>query len=114
MVRKLAENLSLEMEGLKKDTQEIICQIQQIPYGQVASYKEIGNRAGLINGARQVSRILHSLSEKYELPWWRVIGSDGKIKLTAEAKQEQIRLLRLEEVEISDLGNIKNKNKLKD
>jgi methylated-DNA-protein-cysteine methyltransferase-like protein len=91
---------------LKLDTQRIIVQIRAVPYGQVASYKEIGNLAGLANGARQVARILHSLSDKYQLPWWRVIRSDKTLGLTGAARAEQIRLLRLENVNVDDLGHV--------
>ncbi|MBB5888277.1 MGMT family protein [Lactovum miscens] len=96
---------------LKRDTRRIIQEIKAIPYGTVASYKEIGNLAGLVNAGRQVARILHSLSYKYEMPWWRVIGSDGRIKLTGPAKAEQIRLLKLEKVEVSELGQVKRQKK---
>lgn len=95
-----------DFSKLKLDTQNIIRQIKCIPYGQVASYKEIGNLAGLTNGARQVARILHSLSDKYELPWWRVIRSDGRIALTGFGRAEQIRLLRLEGVSVDKLGHV--------
>ncbi|MDR0299179.1 MAG: MGMT family protein [Streptococcaceae bacterium] len=96
-----------DFSQLKLDSQSIIQQIKAIPYGTVASYKEVGNMAGLVNGGRQVARILHTLSEKYEMPWWRVIGSDGHVKLTGEGRAEQIRLLRIEQVQVSDLGYVK-------
>ncbi|MDR2977664.1 MAG: MGMT family protein [Streptococcaceae bacterium] len=95
-----------DFSQLKLETQRIIGQIRAVPYGQVASYKEIGNLAGLTNGSRQVARILHSLSEKYELPWWRIIKSDRTLGLTGAARVEQIRLLRLENVSVDDLGHV--------
>ena len=70
------------------------------------SYRDIGLKAGLPNGARQVARILHGLSEKHQLPWWRVIRSDARIGLTGAGKAEQIRLLRLEDIEVSDTGRV--------
>lgn len=44
-------------------------------YGQIAAL------AGSPRGARQVVRVLHSLSDKYKLPWHRVINSKGEISL---------------------------------
>ena len=41
-------------------------------------------RAG---GTRQVVRILHSCSEKYDLPWHRVVNAKGK---TAFAEQDRL------------------------
>lgn len=48
-------------------------------YGQIASL------AGSPRGARQVSRILHSMSRKYHLPWHRVINAQGKLMIKDEA-----------------------------
>ena len=55
--------------------------IQKIPAGRVATYGQIASLAGNNKAARQISRILHSSSEKYELPWHRVINSQGRISL---------------------------------
>jgi len=52
-----------------------------IPAGKVATYGQIASLAGNNRAARQISRILHSSSEKYDLPWQRVINSQGKISL---------------------------------
>ena len=97
------------MTELKPITLRIIAEIKEVPYGQVSSYRDVAYRAGLINGARQVARVLHGLSNKYELPWWRIIRADGRIALTGEGRQEQMRLLRLEGVEVSDTGRVQLK-----
>jgi len=55
--------------------------IQKIPVGRIATYGQIASLAGNNKAARQISRILHSSSEKYELPWHRVINSQGRISL---------------------------------
>lgn len=94
------------MTELKPVTLRIIEEIKEVSYGHVSSYRDVAYRAGLINGARQVVRVLHGLSEKYELPWWRIIRADGRIGLVGEARQEQIRLLRLEGIEVSDTGRV--------
>ncbi len=52
-----------------------------IPIGKVATYGQIAQLAGNNKAARQISRILHSSSEKHDLPWHRVINSHGKISL---------------------------------
>lgn len=53
--------------------------IQQIPKGHVMTYGQIARLAGSPRGARQVVRILHSMSAKYQLPWHRVVNSKGEI-----------------------------------
>lgn len=60
-------------------TNNVIRIIQTIPYGKVMTYGQIAKAAGSPRSARQVVRILHSMSEKYDLPWHRVINSKGEI-----------------------------------
>ena len=91
-------------------TRRIVEEILSLPKGKVSCYSDIALKAGLPNGARQVVRVLHSLSEKYELPWHRVIRRDGSIALGEGAGRElQISLLRAEEVEVSPSGKVDRK-----
>jgi len=62
-------------------TQNVQGVIQSIPPGRVAPYGRIAALAGNSRGARQVSRILHSMSKKHDLPWHRVVNAAGKISL---------------------------------
>jgi methylated-DNA-protein-cysteine methyltransferase-like protein len=55
--------------------------IKGIPEGKVMTYGGVAALAGKPGGARQVSRLLHAMSEKYDLPWHRVINARGKISL---------------------------------
>ena len=65
-------------------TKEVIAIIKSIPKGKVMTYGQIAVCAGNPRGARQVSRILHSMSNAHQLPWHRVINSKGGISLTGE------------------------------
>ncbi|MCF6318084.1 MAG: MGMT family protein [Proteobacteria bacterium] len=80
-------------------TIEIIKIIRSIPAGKVASYGQVALYAGNHRGARQVSRTLHTCSKKYNLPWHRVINSQGKISLTGEKFELQYGLLKEEGIE---------------
>lgn len=62
-------------------TEDVLRIIRDIPPGKVLTYGRVAALAGKPNGARQVSRLLHSMSEKYDLPWHRVINAGGKISL---------------------------------
>ena len=88
------------------NTSKIIEQILAIPAGKVSSYRDIALRAGIPNGARQTVRALHSMSEKFNLPWHRVIRSNGSIALEGEGRELQITLLRGEGVEVSTEGMV--------
>jgi methylated-DNA-protein-cysteine methyltransferase-like protein len=78
----------------------VIDTIKQIPNGRVMSYGQIASFCGNPRAARQVSRILHGMSQKYLLPWHRVLGGDGSIKLTGLNRQHQIQLLSNEGLKI--------------
>lgn len=74
--------------------------IRSIPYGRVISYGRVAELAGCPRSgadARRVARVLHSMSGKYSLPWWRVVKKDGSIGLR-EASDLQRRLLEEEGV----------------
>ena len=55
--------------------------VRMIPRGRVATYGQIARLAGNKHGARLVSYLLHSVSEKYELPWHRIVNRRGEISL---------------------------------
>ena len=65
--------------------------IQKIPNGKVSTYGAVARAAGLPGHARQVARALH---RSFGLPWQRVLGSGGEIKLRGDYAIEQ--RLRLE------------------
>lgn len=83
-------------------SETIIAIIKEIPAGKVLTYGEVSLRAGSMHSARLVSYLLHSCSEKFSLPWHRVINSQGKISLTGIIGEEQKQLLLSEGVEIKN------------
>ena len=91
---------------MTENTLRIIQAIKAIPPGHVSSYGSVALAAGLPNGARQTVRVLHSLSEKLDLPWHRVIRSDGSIALDGDGRELQIQLLRSEGVVVSPDGHV--------
>lgn len=79
-------------------TERVIDIIRAIPEGKVLTYGAVAALAGNPRGARQVSRILHSSSEKHNLPWHRVINSRGCISLPPGGREVQRKLLEDEGV----------------
>jgi methylated-DNA-protein-cysteine methyltransferase related protein len=65
--------------------------IRSIPRGKVSTYGGIARIAGFPGAARLVARIL---CKGYGLPWQRVLGAGGEIKLRGDSGMEQ--RLRLE------------------
>ncbi len=94
-------------ENMQPFTEKVITIIKQIPPGKVMTYGQIASLAGSPRGARQVVRILHSMSGKFKLPWHRVINSKGEIGLKdEEAAYTQKALLLQEGVETSIDGQV--------
>ncbi|MGG1659843.1 MGMT family protein [Brevibacillus sp. NRS-1366] len=88
-------------------TERAITIITNIPEGRVMTYGQIAALAGSPRGARQIVRILHSMSKKYKLPWHRVINVKGKIGLQEEESFTlQKMYLQSEGVVVSEAGEI--------
>jgi methylated-DNA-protein-cysteine methyltransferase related protein len=96
-------------------TEAVIEIIKSIPAGKVQTYGGISKLAGHPNGARQVVRILSSMSEKQNLPWHRVINSKGELPvLNDQMFAEQKALLLREKVNVSPEGKVDLKEYLWD
>ncbi|CAM3189938.1 MGMT family protein [Filibacter tadaridae] len=90
-------------------TERVIRIIQGIPAGQVMTYGQVAAAAGSPRGARQVVRVLHSMSAKYELPWHRIINAQGSISAPADAEGKCVRqrgLLEAEGVQFNSEGKV--------
>lgn len=64
----------------------IAAAIRRIPKGKVSTYGAVAKAAGFPRGARLVARTLRAA---YDLPWQRVLGAGGEIKLRGESALEQ-------------------------
>lgn len=81
--------------------------IKTIPPGRVMTYGQIARAAGSPRGARQVVRILHSMSEKHHLPWHRVVNSKGELGFRDEEMFiTQKSLLEFEGIEFLNIKTI--------
>ena len=67
--------------------------VAEIPFGNVASYGQVAELAGLPRGARRVGRCLSRLPAGTRLPWHRVVNASGRISLPGSAGQRQRELL---------------------
>ncbi|TDF94453.1 MGMT family protein [Paenibacillus piri] len=81
---------------MKPFTMRVVQIIQSIPEGYVMTYGQIAELAGSKRGARQVVRILHSLSHIHELPWHRVVNARGEIAIKDE-ESRSLQMLYLEQ-----------------
>ena len=79
-------------------SREIVAVIAGLGAGEVVSYGDVAHDAGRPGASRAVGALLASTDA--ELPWWRVVRSDGR--LVAGDPRHQAALLRAEGVVVRD------------
>ena len=79
--------------------------VSQIPAGNVASYGQVAELAGMPRAARLVGTTLKQLPENTQLPWHRVINSQGRISFPPQTPSFRRQKQRLEAEGIPVLGN---------
>ena len=86
-------------DGYAVARQRILDAIRAVPSGSVAGYGHIARRAGLPGRARLVARVLRDHGDP-DLPWHRIVRSDGRIAFPERSPgfREQSARLRAEGV----------------
>ncbi len=77
-------------------SKKVIELIQSVPKGRVATYGLIARLAGNPHGSRRVGWLLHSSTQKYDLPWQRIIKSDGSLSFPEHSQNFIMQKLQLE------------------
>lgn len=73
-------------------TKHLVLLIASIPEGKVITYGRLAELANHKGAARQVSWTLRTQTEKYQLPWHRVLGANGKITTPEQYGQKALLL----------------------
>jgi methylated-DNA-protein-cysteine methyltransferase-like protein len=81
------------VSDLQPFTAEVVRILKDIPSGRVVTYGQVARLAGSPRAARQVVRILHTLSDKHQLPWHRVVNAKGEILVPDDESRELQRML---------------------
>jgi methylated-DNA-protein-cysteine methyltransferase related protein len=92
---------SLRRDALRTNEQRDIAfrhMILSIPTGKVSTYGRVAGAAGYPQYHRAVARLLR-IDPVDQLPWHRVLGVGGEIKLRGDAALEQRARLKLEGVQ---------------
>ncbi len=97
-----SESDSLSKHDLPSRDQMIWQVVWSIPEGRVANYGQVASLAGLTGLARYVGRALGKLPAGSEVPWYRVLKSNGQLafKPGSPAFMKQSESLEKEGVEI--------------
>ncbi len=86
--------------------ERILATVDSIPRGCVATYGQVAREAGLTGRARLVGRSLRGLGPRSKIPWWRVLGAGGRVRVAGAARAEQLRRLKRERVVVSASGRV--------
>jgi methylated-DNA-protein-cysteine methyltransferase-like protein len=77
--------------------QRIYKTVKRVPRGRVATYGQIATLAGFDGHARQVGYALHSLPDRSDIPWHRVINAKGEISPRSAGDSHELQRMLLEE-----------------
>jgi methylated-DNA-protein-cysteine methyltransferase related protein len=82
--------------------------VRRVPRGRVASYGAIAAAIGSPRAARAVGRALAGLPDDNDVPWWRIIGGDGRVSIRGDfnAAALQTALLRREGIRFGRDGRV--------
>jgi methylated-DNA-protein-cysteine methyltransferase-like protein len=102
--------MTLIQMSTKNFYEQVYVVVRRIPRGQVTSYGRIAKMLGAPNAARAVGYALRALKDKRDdpayddVPWQRVINSQGRISIVNRefGAQRQAELLREEGVVVSE------------
>lgn len=82
--------------------------VAEIPEGNVCTYGDVAQRAGLAGAARRVGRALKVLPKGSRVPWHRVVNAQGRISFPegSEAYERQRTRLESEGIRFGLTGRI--------
>ena len=67
------------MQAIASDARRVYALVRQIPRGKVMSYGQAARACPPLT-PRQVGRLLARALDD-DIPWWRVVGSDGSLRI---------------------------------
>jgi methylated-DNA-protein-cysteine methyltransferase-like protein len=91
--------------GFRDDVARVV---ERVPAGCLTTYGDVAAALGAKNVARHVGWALAALPHGTDVPWHRVVNSQGRISLRADGPGGDVQRLRLEAegIEIDESGRI--------
>jgi methylated-DNA-protein-cysteine methyltransferase-like protein len=81
----------------------VVDAVERLAPGELATYADIADEIGRPGSAQAVANVLRAA---VDVPWWRVVPSDGRLYRSHRACQAP--LLRAEGHDIDDEGRVKH------
>jgi methylated-DNA-protein-cysteine methyltransferase related protein len=85
--------------------QAVIRITKQIPSGKVLGYGHLATLIGKPRNPRQVGSVLKKISPTDNIPWWRVIRSDGSIAMQGDITRGPLQIQRLKAEQVTFRGH---------
>ncbi len=98
--RKKFSEFPLYLNNLTKFEKDILLTLKKIPFGEIISYKKLGEIAGYPNSARAVGNVMKKNPFPLLIPCHRVIKSNGNIGNFSAGKYYKQLLLKIEGIKI--------------
>lgn len=76
--------------------------VKTIPRGQAATYGQIAKASKLPGGARAAGRAMAACPAGRGIPWHRVVGADGRLRLREPNASLQRKLLESEGLRVAE------------
>lgn len=105
-------NSAKNCQTMNQFSQQVFYILSQIPAGRVSSYGRVAEYAGYPGYSRHVGKLLAQLPEGSQLPWFRVLNSQGQISLKGADLERQKRCLEQDGIEVSHTGRVNLKKYL--
>ena len=93
------------MPGSKSHYEKIWQTVLAVPPGKVASYGQIADLAGLPGRARLVGKALGNTPNSMDVPWYRILRSNGQIAFPPGSEQAKHQTGLLQEEGVVVLNN---------
>mgnify|MGYP001945285540 CR=1 FL=1 len=81
--------MAVDVSSQGEFAQAVYAWLMAVPAGQVTTYGQLARLAGYPRHARFVGRLMAQLPSGSQLPWWRVVRSDGALAGPQAALQRE-------------------------
>ena len=81
---------------------KVLEELKKVPCGRITTYKDLARKIGYPRAARAVGNALNKNPFAPRIPCHRVIKSDGTIGGYARGRNEKVKLLKKEGINISN------------
>ncbi len=81
--------------------EQVYSLVRKVPRGSVVTYGQVAVLLGAPTASRAVGYALHNLPAGSDVPWWRVINSQGRVSLKGRGAQADLQLALLKNEGVS-------------